>query len=447
MIKINHFSAVLIVCLLLSGCGQNPDVKKGKQFIEIGDYRKAAEKFEAAIQSEPKNSEAHYLLGITRYDYLDDKSGGLKELQLAIKSGLSGAATKLSNRADSFVSKKKWHDAANFQKLAVEAEPEDAVLYFRLGEILSNVHHESKEMANAFYQAMMLSQDEKLLKKIRQIAIIKETLKFQPITSNRGHNSHPVFFPGDNKVAWIRDPGGTSSSYRPPDQCLYMVNIKTGAEKKLFEGSYKPNFSRDGKKISFRRKEILDLETDRLIKIRTDIWPHPNPSLSPDGKKVTFSSYRNEGIFIFNLNDQKIKKITNAYDYRPYFLPGGEKIIYIHNYDWEKHSGKSIGIINSDGTNSRIIYKAPERKRIWNIWPVKNGNRILFNIQGIQYTISLDGKDKKKLEVSGIISDMSEDGKRGLIVHNGCISIYEFEEKEYTRDDLLNALKALGAEV
>jgi dipeptidyl aminopeptidase/acylaminoacyl peptidase len=52
----------LILALTALGCGQNTALRKGRQFLEIGDLGKAIEQFSKAVQDDPKQPLGHYYL-------------------------------------------------------------------------------------------------------------------------------------------------------------------------------------------------------------------------------------------------------------------------------------------------------------------------------------------------------------------------------------------------
>lgn len=67
MKKLITFAYIIIVMVLMAGCGtQNEYLSKGKEWVksdERGRIARAVAQFELAIEKEPDNAEAHYLLG------------------------------------------------------------------------------------------------------------------------------------------------------------------------------------------------------------------------------------------------------------------------------------------------------------------------------------------------------------------------------------------------
>lgn len=442
----------LAVCFLIFGfffaCGENPNVKKGREFIEIGDFEKAAESFEAAIQEQPKNADAHYLLGLVHYDHLRNQRKAINEYELAIKSGLSNAVEKFTARADTFIAKNMWHDAAIHLRMAIKADSTNATLYFRLGEVLSNTY-QNREMAEAFLKALKLSDDEQLFQKICEIQKIKIMLRIHPIASG-GWNQSPVYSPDEKKIAWIKDPTGSPNSMIPSLLSLYMMDADGSNQKLVHEDSGwdTPSFSGDGNRIITERK-LFDLIENKFIPILLPkIFPE-DKKLSSDGSHILFYSFfaENQGIYLYSIASQEYIRITSDYDSKPCFLPSGKKIVFIENYDIEtarSGSGKSIGIVEIDGKNRRTIYSAPEDKAIFRLLPTKDGKSIIFYYSRDPRTfkVDIDGKNLKEIDAPSPITDINMDASKALMVYDGRICEFELNTREYTRNDIERVLQS-----
>ncbi len=109
-----------------------------------------------------------------------------------------------------------------------------------------------------------------------------------------------------------------------------------------------PKFSFDAQKLvfsgidlkGFRDLYVFDLIRDKLIRLTNDYYDDRNPSFSPDGKFVVFSSDRTSqnknfyyNLFLIDLHDFEIKKITsiNSDQAYPIFSRDGQKIIFTSN--------------------------------------------------------------------------------------------------------------------
>jgi TolB protein len=136
--------------------------------------------------------------------------------------------------------------------------------------------------------------------------------KISKLTSSYNIEVSPAVSPDGNYIAFVSDRGGTPQIY---------TMRKDGSEVRriTFEGSYNtsPSWSPKGDKIVFvgRRGEnqIFTINPDRseLIQLTT-IGNNEDPSFSPDGRYITFSSDRDgiKGIYIMRANGESQKRIT-----------------------------------------------------------------------------------------------------------------------------------------
>ena len=129
---------------------------------------------------------------------------------------------------------------------------------------------------------------------------------------------------------------------------VYLLNVRTGDQKQLTNFNYRtayPKWSPGGTKIAFfsaTREEILP--RDRLIwRVKPDGTDleilvadgqlNDEPTFSPDGKWLAFTSARdkNEEIYSININTQQIIRLTNHpdRDHLPDWSPDGQKIAFV----------------------------------------------------------------------------------------------------------------------
>jgi tetratricopeptide (TPR) repeat protein len=138
---------LLAFAALLSGC-QNPALTGGKVYIQQQDWVKAKEQLELAVQQEPGNAEAHFLLGRV-YGEQGAYQGMVKEFQASLE-----ISPKWKTNIES-ISEEKWvmtfnrgvaaGKEENFEK-AVEAfqtatiiNPQKADAYNNLGFAYTNL--------------------------------------------------------------------------------------------------------------------------------------------------------------------------------------------------------------------------------------------------------------------------------------------------------------------
>jgi len=226
----------------------------------------------------------------------------------------------------------------------------------------------------------------------------------QNVTNHQSIVMTPRWSPDGNWLAF------TSFKRGRPE--IYLRNVKSGAEKRIasFEGlNLCGAFSPDSRKLLLTlskdgNEEIYVMEIDTLtIRRMTNSYSiDVSPSWSPDGKKIVFVSNRSGSPQIYTMDTygDNVKRITytGSYNSSPSWSPRGDRIVYeglasngkyqIFSIDAEgnnpvqltsdtannespswspsgrqivyvsrKNSKSSIVIMNSNGTNPRLLYE------------------------------------------------------------------------------------------
>ncbi len=83
-----------------------------------------------------------------------------------------------------------------------------------------------------------------------------------------------------------------------------------------------------------------------------------HPSWSRDGKRIAFARVDGQ-IWVMNVDGSSIRQITrsNSFKYGPSWSPDGKQMVFIllKNPESKTDPQPQIGIMNSDGTNERIL--------------------------------------------------------------------------------------------
>ena len=226
----------------------------------------------------------------------------------------------------------------------------------------------------------------------------------QKITNHQSIIVTPRWSPDGNWLAF------TSFKRGRPE--IYLRNLKSGAEKRVasFDGlNLCGAFSPDGKKILLTlskdgNEEIYVLQIDalKLMRLTNNYSIDVSPSWSPDGEKIVFVSNRSGSpqIYTMDAGGNNVNRITykGSYNSSPSWSPRGDRIVYeglaannkyqIFSIDEEgnnpvqltfdeankespswspsgrqivyvsrKNSKSRIVIMNSNGSNPRLLYE------------------------------------------------------------------------------------------
>src|SRR5581483_7061420 len=103
---------MLLIALSLTSCSGSKEVAKAKEFLDAGMFDQAAILLKQEIQTNPKNAEAHMLLGVT-YLGLGQSSAADQEFNTAfvLDEGLKPAASKRCYDIAKYLMKTKQVDA------------------------------------------------------------------------------------------------------------------------------------------------------------------------------------------------------------------------------------------------------------------------------------------------------------------------------------------------
>jgi Tol biopolymer transport system component len=98
-----------------------------------------------------------------------------------------------------------------------------------------------------------------------------------------------------------------------------------------------------------------------------DVGDNRFPRVSPDGKKVVFTSYRggNADIYLMNANGGGVTQLTNSSgeDEAASWSPNGQQLIFASNRD----GNYEIYLMNADGSGQARLTEQPSQER-WVLW-------------------------------------------------------------------------------
>ncbi|HMQ02487.1 MAG TPA: DUF5050 domain-containing protein [Pyrinomonadaceae bacterium] len=168
----------------------------------------------------------------------------------------------------------------------------------------------------------------------------------------------PSFSPDGTRIAFV--------SFRPgPTNDIYIMNADGSNVTPLTNnpaGDISPSFSPDGNQIAFASNRegslqiyIMNSDGSNQIPLTNTVPGNDYPSWgvlpSPTGGKIVFNSNRDGGnweIYSMNANGSNPTRLTNnpATDYNPSLSPDGSRIVFSTN----RHGDYEIYVMNSDGS-------------------------------------------------------------------------------------------------
>ena len=147
---------------------------------------------------------------------------------------------------------------------------------------------------------------------------------------------------------------------------LYIMNLKTGAEKRItntlgYDGG--AWFSPDGKKIIWRASRP---KTDAEIKEYKDLLAE------------NLVAPTNMEVFIANADGSNVKQVTNfgQANWAPSYFPDSKRIIFASNQEYKRGFPFNLYSINEDGTNLQKV----SHEKIFDAFPMfsPDGKKLVF---------------------------------------------------------------------
>ena len=168
-------------------------------------------------------------------------------------------------------------------------------------------------------------------------------------------HQQPSWSPDGSKLAFI---GWTSET-----RDLYVIDIDGGNLTQLTDtptgDEWSPSWSPDGSKIIYylrptdgnREIRVIDAEGGNPTRLTTGGSNDLQPSFSPDGERILFTSDRSgiSDVHVMNANGSGITRLTSKpeFDGRPSWSHDGDRIVFYSLRD----GNREIYIISASGTN------------------------------------------------------------------------------------------------
>jgi Tol biopolymer transport system component len=228
-----------------------------------------------------------------------------------------------------------------------------------------------------------------------------------------------VFYLSCNRVFDPENSIGPNGIYFSLDKNIYKMNYDGSNKIQItFDkgDNNNPRISNDGRLLIYETQtrtnplsslfydnsviNIMNLETQNMIKIAYEKDLCTNPSFSPDNQFVVFCSEligQGRSIVFSDINGKEYKRLTEYGTNRnPTFTPQGDKIIYISDHDQKTN----IFMMSLDGTNKQQLTDSEH-----NVDPVfsPDGTKILWAGYSDIYSMNLDSSNKINLSENSYV--------------------------------------------
>lgn len=185
------------------------------------------------------------------------------------------------------------------------------------------------------------------------------------VTTSAGSNFDPGISPDNKRIVFYSTRDGVRQ--------IYLINLDGAGETRLTHDKFEnrdPAFSPDGRKIIFVSNRgsgdpddpgdwhlyTMNVDGSGITALTSGDSQNGDPTYSPDGRKIVFTSNRdyNPEIYLMNADGTGVARLTNntANDGHPAFSPDGKKIVFHSNRD---DSVYQLYVIGADGKGERRI--------------------------------------------------------------------------------------------
>ena len=368
----------------LTGCGDHPTIKRGKQLAASGDTDAAIKAFEKGIDYDSARPEAFYQIGLIYLEMVDKNPSGTEYRKDAIKAldhALDMAPRKAPKRAEIrltlgtlyWLDNQRPSALREFHKLLDASPPRDVIL--KLAGFTGDAYHVRRIRTEGSddYEQTFTEKGDMMTFTAKYTddysPAISPDGKWLAFTSNRLQNAEmylmdlttrtlqqlthtdeldeymPAFSPDGKSIAFVSErtrggmmlPSVQASGSDPRTATIYLMDVDGRNQRPLIdiEGAQRaPVFSPDGQKIAFESKA---------------------PTQGTESEPGSTENNDTLEIYVIHIDGTNKKQLThnNVDDGHPTWAPNGKQIAFTGMVDDIYH----IFSVNADGgTVQRLTY-------------------------------------------------------------------------------------------
>ena len=227
-----------------------------------------------------------------------------------------------------------------------------------------------------------------------------------------GINFISMFEPAEGVIVFQTERHGTNEE-------IYIMNADGSGQTRLTFNNFRdvcPSISPDGRKIVFSSNRdgdyeiyIMNCDGSNQQRLTTSVGFDLHPDWSPDESKIAFFSERdgNYEIYVMDANGSNQTRLTfNTWqDQLPDWSPDGLKILFSSN----ESGTQGINVMNADGSDIQVVYDGPIQE-LMGRWSL-DGSKIVFvkmidwNSQRDVWRMDFNGSNEIQLTTNPAIDE------------------------------------------